>query len=158
MPTMQKGKTARIITRSGKVYEGTCQLCDASVHVKTGNNDETQRTFDTVEVLPDEKINTKEDTKALGIMTGDIVAFDLRTTITQSGYIKSRFLDDKLSAAILLGYAAYLKEEHIVTERKLYQHFTVYEEVGHGGAASYSGRRNRSLVCGHGLRRRWTGM
>ena len=43
-------------------------------------------------------------------MTGDIVAFDPRTTITQSGYIKSRFLDDKLSAAILLGYAAYLKE------------------------------------------------
>ena len=32
-------------------------------------------------------------------MTGDIVAFDPRTTITQSGYIKSRFLDDKLSAA-----------------------------------------------------------
>ena len=130
-----EGENCRIITRSGKVYEGTCQLCDASVHVN-GKYDETQRTFDTVEVLPDEKINTKEDTKALGIMTGDIVAFDPRTTITQSGYIKSRFLDDKLSAAILLGYAAYLKEEHIVTERKLYQHFTVYEEVGHGGAAS----------------------
>lgn len=130
-----EGENCRIITRCGKVYEGTCQLCDASVHVN-GKYDETQRTFDTVEVLTDEKVNTKEDTQALGIMTGDIVAFDPRTTITKSGYIKSRFLDDKLSAAILLGYAAYLKEEQIVPERKLYQHFTVYEEVGHGGAAS----------------------
>ncbi len=130
-----EAENCRIITRSGKVYEGTCQLCNASVHVN-GKYDETGRTFDTIEVLPDEKVNTKEDTQALGIMTGDIVAFDPRTTITKSGYIKSRFLDDKLSAAILLGYAAYLKEEQIVPERKLYQHFTVYEEVGHGGAAS----------------------
>ena len=60
----------------------------------------------------------------------------LRTTITKSGFIKSRFLDDKLSAAILMGYAKYLKDNRICPKRKLYQHFTVYEEVGHGGSAS----------------------
>ena len=66
----------------------------------------------------------------------DFVCFDPRTTVTKTGYIKSRFLDDKLSVGILLGYAKYLKEENITTERMVYQHITVYEEVGHGGAAS----------------------
>ena len=56
--------------------------------------------------------------------------------MTESGYIKSRFLDDKLSVGILLGYAKYLKEEKVTPERTVYQHITVYEEVGHGGAAS----------------------
>ena len=63
-----------------------------------------------MEIVPDEKVFSKADTEALGIMTGDIVCFCPRTTITKSGFIKSRFLDDKLSAAILMGYAKYLKD------------------------------------------------
>lgn len=69
-------------------------------------------------------------------MTGDIVCFDPRTVVTPSGFIKSRFLDDKLSTAILLGYAKYLKDENITPDRRIYQHITVFEEVGHGGCAS----------------------
>lgn len=56
--------------------------------------------------------------------------------MTKSGYIKSRFLDDKLSVGILLGYARYLKEERITPERAVYVHITSFEEVGHGGSAS----------------------
>ncbi|MBS6678251.1 MAG: M42 family metallopeptidase [Clostridiales bacterium] len=130
-----EAENCRIITRFNGTYEGTCQLTDASVHVN-GKYNETSRSFDVMEILLDEKVSTREDVLALGIMEGDIVAFDPRTRITKSGYIKSRFLDDKLSAAILLGYARYLKENHITPERKIYQHLTVYEEVGHGGAAS----------------------
>ena len=89
-----------------------------------------------MEILLDEKVSSREDVLALGILEGDVVAFEPRTRITQSGYIKSRFLDDKLSAAILLGYARYLKANEITPERKIYQHLTVYEEVGHGGPAS----------------------
>ena len=130
-----EAENCRIITRFNGTYEGTCQLTDASVHVN-GKYNETSRSFDVMEILLDEKVSTRDEVLALGIMEGDIVAFDPRTRITQSGYIKSRFLDDKLSAAILLGYARYLKEEHITPERKIYQHLTVYEEVGHGGSAS----------------------
>lgn len=130
-----EAENCRIITRFSGSYEGTCQLTDASIHVN-GKYNEIPRSFDVMEVLLDEKVSTREDVLALGIMEGDIVAFDPRTRITESGYIKSRFLDDKLSAAILLGYARYLKENHITPERKLYQHLTVYEEVGHGGSAS----------------------
>jgi len=105
------------------------------VHVNADYSDE-KRKFGVMEVVLDEKVKSKEDVEKLGIMAGDIVCFDPRTVVTESGYIKSRFLDDKLSVGILLGYAKYLKEENIEPERMIYHHITVYEEVGHGGAAS----------------------
>ena len=74
--------------------------------------------------------------RALGIEVGDIVCFDPRTRRTASGYLKSRFLDDKLSVGILLGFAKYLADNHIVPQRRTYVHITVYEEVGHGGSGS----------------------
>ena len=133
----ENGETenVRVYTRSGKVVEGTLQLCNASVHVN-GQYSETSRTFDTTEVLLDEPVTTAEQTRALGIEVGDIVCFDPRTRVTASGYIKSRFLDDKLSVGILLGFAKYLRDEHKSLPRHTYLHITVYEEVGHGGCAS----------------------
>ncbi len=133
----ENGETenVRVRTRSGRVIEGTLQLCNASVHVN-GAFADTKRSFDTTEVLLDENVNSAEDTRALGIEVGDIVCFDPRTRVTASGYIKSRFLDDKLSVGILLGFAKYLADHHIVPERRVYVHVTVYEEVGHGGAGS----------------------
>lgn len=130
-----EAENCRIATRFAGVFEGTFQLSNASVHVNGDYND-TKRSFDDMEVVLDEKVSSKEETEKLGIMAGDFVCFDPRTVVTESGYIKSRFLDDKLSVGILLGYAKYLKEEGITPERALYQHITVYEEVGHGGAAS----------------------
>lgn len=72
----------------------------------------------------------------LGIDVGDFVCFDPRSRITESGYIKSRFLDDKLSVGILQAFAQYLKDENLTPKRRVYVHVTVYEEVGHGGSAS----------------------
>lgn len=130
-----EAENCRIVTRFHGCYEGTCQLTDASIHVN-GDYDKTSRNFDAMEILLDEKTGSRKETEALGILAGDFICFDPRTRITESGYIKSRFLDDKLSAAILMGYAHYLKEEQVSLKRKVYQHFTVYEEVGHGGSAS----------------------
>ena len=67
---------------------------------------------------------------------GVSVCFAPRTAITDSGYIKSRFLDDKLSVGILLGLAKYLRDSGKTPSRRVYAHVTVYEEVGHGGAGS----------------------
>lgn len=128
-------ENVRIYTRDDKVYEGTLQLCNASVHVN-GNYGGTSRNFDTTEVVIDEDISCADDVKKLGIQVGDIVCFDPRAKVTASGYIKSRFLDDKLSVGILLGYAKYLSDNKIIPERHIYIHVTVYEEVGHGGSAS----------------------
>ena len=134
-PNNAEAENVKVVTRFDGTYEGTLQLSNASVHVN-GEYNETRRKWKEMEVVLDEKVNSKEDTEKLGIMVGDIVCFDPRTTITDKGYIKSRFLDDKLSVGILLGYAKYLKEEGVELENAQYHYITVYEEVGHGGASN----------------------
>ena len=130
-----EAENVRIYTRDGKIYEGTLQLCNASVHVNGGYKD-AKRDFDTTEVVLDEDVNSAEDTRKLGLEVGDFVCFEPRTRRTASGYLKSRFLDDKLSVGILMGFAKYLSDNKITPERRTYIHVTVYEEVGHGGSAS----------------------
>ena len=134
-PNNAEAENVRVYTREGRVLEGTCQLCNASVHVN-GDYSTAKRTFDSIEIVLDEQADSAEETRALGVETGDIVCFEPRTRITANGYIKSRFLDDKLSVGILLGLAKYLKDNGIVPQRRVYAHVTVYEEVGHGGSAS----------------------
>ena len=134
-PENAETENIRVYTRSGKVIEGTCQLVNASIHVN-GSYGDTKRSWDTVEIVLDEDVNSAADTRALGIEVGDMVCFETRTRRTASGYLKSRFLDDKLSVGILLGFAKYLADNKIVPARKTYAHVTVYEEVGHGGSAS----------------------
>ena len=130
-----EAENVRIYTRGGKVLEGTFQLCNASVHVN-GDYNSAKRSFDTMEVVLDEDVNSAADARKLGIEVGDIVCFDPRTRRTASGYLKSRFLDDKLSVGILLGFARYVADNRIVLKRRTYLHITVYEEVGHGGSSS----------------------
>ena len=134
-PNNAEAENVRIITKFDGEYEGTLQLTDASIHVN-GEYNSTKRDWKVMEVVLDEDVKSAEDVKKLGIGTGDIVCFDPRTRITKSGYIKSRFLDDKYSVAILLGFARYLKENGLEPDRRVYAHVTVYEEVGHGGSAS----------------------
>ena len=134
-PNNGEAENVRVYTRNGKVFEGTLQLCNASVHVNSGYSD-TKRSFDAMEVVLDEDVRSANDTRRLGIEVGDIVCFDPRTKRTESGYLKSRFLDDKLSVGILLGFAKYLADNKITLKRRTYAHVTVYEEVGHGGSGS----------------------
>ena len=130
-----EAENARVYTRDSKVYEGTLQLCNASVHVNPEYKT-ARRDFDTTELVLDEDVRSAEDVRKLGIEVGDFVCFEPRTRRTASGYLKSRFLDDKLSVGILMGFAKYLADHQITPERRTYVHITVYEEVGHGGAAS----------------------
>lgn len=134
-PNNGEAENVRIVTRSGKIYTGTFQLKNASTHVN-GEYASTKREYKTMEVVIDEEVSSREDVEKLGIMTGDVVCFDPRTVVTPSGYIKSRFLDDKLSAAILLELAAQVASGEIKPKRRVWEHITVFEEVGHGGSAS----------------------
>ena len=106
-PNNAETENVRVVTKFSGVYEGTFQLCNASIHVN-GEYNSTKRDWDTCEVVLDEDVKTKEDTQKLGVAVGDIVCFEPNVRITGSGYIKSRFLDDKLSEGILLGLARYI--------------------------------------------------
>ncbi|MCG8570161.1 MAG: M42 family metallopeptidase [Spirochaetes bacterium] len=129
-----EGENVIIHTRDNQEYTGTVQMINASTHANRELND-TKRNDSTIEVIIDEKVAKPQDVKKLGIRNGDFISFDPRTILTESGFIKSRHLDDKASAGILIGLAKYIKENKITPSRKVYLLFTTYEEVGHGGSA-----------------------
>lgn len=125
------GENCMVFTRDGRMYTGVVLNTEPSAHVA---DEKVETKEENMEILLDENVNDKQGVAALGIQTGDIIAMDPRTVITESGYIKSRFLDDKLSAAILLGVAHAVNDEGWKLNRKVTLLFTVYEEVGHGGS------------------------
>lgn len=125
------GENCTVHTRDGRTYTGVVLNTEPSAHVADEKVEQVEKNM---EVLLDENVGTADETRALGIQNGDIIAMDPRTTVTPSGYIKSRFLDDKLSASILLGLARAAAVGEVSLARKVSLLFTVYEEVGHGGS------------------------
>ena len=122
-----------VITRSGTRHTGVVELKNASAHVNADLNTE-KRDESTLEILLDENVSSREDVEKLGIAVGDVVCLDPRVRLTESGYIRSRFLDDKLSAGMLLALAKAVAEGSVKPARKITIMFSVYEEVGHGAS------------------------
>ncbi len=131
-PTLD-GEYCEVITRTGKVYTGTILSKSPSIHVYKDASSK-ERDIDNLVVRLDERVEDKEDVEDLGILNGDIVAYDPKIQLTESGFIKSRFLDDKASVAILLSVLELLKVESITPATNLKFIFSTYEEVGHGAA------------------------
>ncbi len=122
-----------VVTRAGKRYTGVVQLRNASTHVNR-DMDTDKRDENTMEVLLDEAVSCKADVEKLGIAVGDVICLDPRSRVTESGFIRSRFLDDKLSAGMLLALARGVADGEIQLARKTTIFFSVYEEVGHGAS------------------------
>ncbi|NMA86952.1 MAG: M42 family metallopeptidase, partial [Tissierellia bacterium] len=87
---------------------------------------------DNMLVRIDEKVHSKEDVLKLGINIGDFIVMDTRTEITESGFVKSRYLDNKLAVAIVLEICRYFKESSIIPKYTTHFFISNYEEVGHG--------------------------
>lgn len=131
-PTLD-GEYCEIITREEKVYTGTILSKSPSVHVFKDASTK-KRDIDNLVVKLDEAVKNKEEVEDLGILNGDIVAYDPKVVVTDSGFIKSRFLDDKASVALLVNILKAIKEEDIVPATNLKFIFSTYEEVGHGAS------------------------
>ncbi len=132
IPTLD-GEYCRIVTREGRIYTGTILCTSASVHVYEDAKTKP-RCVDNMIIRIDEKIFNKDDVLKLGIQNGDYIMIDPKTTITESGFLKSRFIDDKGSVCAILGV---LKELHVKSEKPYYDtlvYFVNQEEVGHGAA------------------------
>ena len=127
-----EGEHVTIHTLSEKTYTGTILPIKASVHVYGDVAREMPRTEETVEIRIDEDVKTDEDVFKLGILQGDFVSLDPRTRVLENGYIKSRYLDDKLCVAQILTYLKYLKDNKLKPRTDLYIYFSNFEEIGHG--------------------------
>lgn len=125
-----------IHTRSGKEYTGTVYINGPAAHVYKDAGS-SKRDDEHMEIVLDEIVKSKEDTLKLGIAAGDFVFLDPRTILTPSGFLKTRHLDDKASAGILLALAKAVHDGKLKPTRKLSILFTTYEEVGHGAASGF---------------------
>lgn len=132
LPTLD-GEYCKIYTRDNKVYTGTFLSNAPSAHVHESARSLT-RDEKNMHIRIDAITKSKQATLALGIETGNFIAIDPKTTITQEGFIKSRFLDDKISVAILLGLINYIKQHNLEIIPTLKLIFSTYEEVGHGAS------------------------
>ena len=126
------GENVRVHTRAGKVFTGTVCRTPNSIHVTEEELRDTPGDFrKNVCVVLDEPVASAEETRALGVDTGDIIALEPRFQLS-NGYVKSRFVDDKASAAVLLQVLRELSICNLPPRRKVYFYFAVYEEIGHG--------------------------
>ena len=119
------------VASTGKTVSGTILIHQTSTHVYK-DAETAERTEDNMEVRLDAKVRNEKEIRDLGIDVGDFISFDPRTIITETGFIKSRFLDDKVSAAVLLDLLRKYKEENIALPQTTHFMFSVFEEVGHG--------------------------
>lgn len=131
-PTLD-GEYCTIHTRDGKTYSGTILSTSPAVHVYKDANTKS-RSIDELEVRLDEEVFKREDVLNLGIQNGDIVSYDTKFTITDSGFLKSRFVDDKASVVVLIMLLKYLKDNNIKLKYNTKLYFISYEEVGHGAS------------------------
>lgn len=118
---------------TGKSFSGTFQATEPAVHVNNKLGEE-KRDDTNLEVVLDEKVFDSSHVEELGITAGDFISIDPATVETASGFIKSRHLDDKAGAALLLGIAE--GTDLTKLSRKVYLFFSNYEETGHGSAAA----------------------
>ena len=122
-----------IRTADDRRYSGTFQGTKPSVHIDGAEVGKTERTAETTELILDERVASKAEVEALGIDVGDFIFIDPRFTALPNGFIKTRYLDDKASVAILLEAMARLKADDL--PNTLYFFISTYEEVGHGASA-----------------------
>jgi putative aminopeptidase FrvX len=130
-----EGEHCSIETASGRVVTGTILSTKASVHVYRESG-KLERSEENMEVRLDEKVKSKQDVLDLGIRVGDFVSFDPRVTVTESGFVKSRHIDDKASVAILLGVIKHLRETGEVLAFTTHFFISNNEEIGYGGNSS----------------------
>ena len=131
-----EGEYCAVETAGGQVYTGTVLAHKTAVHTYGREGlAESKHTADDVEVRLDERTTSAVQTRGLGIEVGDFVSFDPRTTVTESGYVKSRHLDDKAGVAVMMAAAKALVDGNMQPAQDSYLYISPYEEVGHGAAS-----------------------
>ena len=133
-PFYSVGENVRVYAGSGRVYTGTVCRTPNSIHVTEEELRSTLGDFrKNVCVVLDQPVRSAADTRKLGVDTGDYIALEPRFTLSE-GYVKSRFVDDKACAAILLNLMKAVREASLPLRRRVIAYFACYEEIGHGTA------------------------
>jgi putative aminopeptidase FrvX len=130
-PTVES-EGVTVETRSGNSVRGSIVLANGAAHVNKDARD-AKRDADSLEVRLDERTSSPEETRLLGIEVGDFVSFDPRVEVSATGFVRSRFLDDKAAVACALAAMKAMRDGGITPAQTTTALFSNYEEVGHGG-------------------------
>jgi putative aminopeptidase FrvX len=131
-----EGEGVTIFASNGENYRGTILPTTASIHAHTRKKREVLRDDTNMEVRIDARTQSSKETRSLGINVGDIIAFDPRVELSDTGFIRSRHLDDKASVAAIFGALDALAREGLPPRQTTTIHISNYEEVGHGAATA----------------------
>lgn len=129
------GEYCQVRTADGRMQSGTAVLVKSSVHVFRDPVADKEWKKDEVEIRLDAPVKDADQARGLGIEVGDFIAWDPRTTVTDTGYIKSRHLDDKAGVAVMLAVLQAMMDAGSTPAQRTTFHFSNFEEVGHGAAA-----------------------
>ncbi|WP_127599490.1 osmoprotectant NAGGN system M42 family peptidase [Nitratireductor alexandrii] len=129
-----EGARANIYSEDRHFRGGILPL-KASGHTYNDEIDTQPVGWTNLELRVDERTTSYEETRALGIDVGDIVAIDPQPEFLDSGFIVSRHLDDKAGAAITLATIEALERTGARTPVDIHFLFTIAEEVGTGATA-----------------------
>ncbi len=127
-----EGETVTVHTRDGRTYTGLFACQSHSVHVFDDARS-MPRDENSMIILLDEKISSRADVYALGIRHGDFVSVEPRMQVTPSGFVKSRFIDDKAAIACCFTMLKYLAENGLKPKYRTILAFPYMEEIGMGG-------------------------
>lgn len=127
-----EGENVYVHTREHGTYTGTLICKSHSVHVFDDARERT-RDFSEMAVVLDEDVSTRDEVEALGVLPGDLISVDPKLVFTDSGFIKSRHIDDKACVACLLEVLAILAEHRLEPAYDTWFAFPIYEEIGLGG-------------------------
>lgn len=132
-----EGEGLTVTTADGRRYRGSLLPNGASAHALRPENRDAHRDDASMEVRIDAQTSSRGETEALGIRVGDFVAFDPRVEVSDSGYIRSRFLDDKVSVACIYAALCALADAGLRPAQRTSVLISTYEEVGHGAASGF---------------------
>ena len=127
-----EGETVTVHTRDGRSYTGLMACQSHSVHVFDDART-LERNDNTMIIILDEPITCEQDVRNLGIRHGDFVSVDPRCQVTERGYLKSRFIDDKAAIACCFAMLKYLAENNLKPKFRTILAFPYGEEIGFGG-------------------------
>jgi putative aminopeptidase FrvX len=131
-----EGERCFVRTATGATVGGTILPIKASVHVH-GDKEVSalERKEENMEVRLDARTTKADETRALGIEVGDFCYLDPRAELTDTGFVRSRHLDDKASVTCLYGAARAMYEAGLVPTQRATVLISNFEEVGHGASA-----------------------
>ncbi|MBN1317048.1 MAG: M42 family metallopeptidase, partial [Anaerolineales bacterium] len=132
-----EGESVTIHLADGRRSRGTILTSKASVHVYGNEAAKLERNAENMEVRIDARVTNPDEVRALGIEVGDFVSFDPRVEVVDTGFIRSRHMDDKAGIACIYGALKALADAGLEPSQRTTLLITTYEEVGHGGATGF---------------------